>query len=74
VAPRGPFPGPASLELAREDPLTRGVYEPFLESSAQRFARLRWVQQGVLPAYLLYVLVVLVLGFAWAALRTWVAA
>ncbi len=47
------------------DPVTRGVYEPFLARWGDRFARLRWLQQGMLHAYLLYILVAAIGVLAW---------
>jgi formate hydrogenlyase subunit 3/multisubunit Na+/H+ antiporter MnhD subunit len=57
-----PFPGAARVTSASDDPFTRGAYEPFLDHWAHRFARLRWLQQGSLHVYLIYILVVLLLG------------
>jgi len=56
----GVFPAPASLLADTRDPVTRGFYEPFLDRWALRFARLRWVQQGLLQLYLLYILIAVV--------------
>jgi formate hydrogenlyase subunit 3/multisubunit Na+/H+ antiporter MnhD subunit len=71
AAPMAIFPQHASFETSCEDPLTRDVYEPFFAGTGNRFARLRWVQQGVLHIYLLYILVVLILALAWVSLRAW---
>jgi NADH:ubiquinone oxidoreductase subunit 5 (subunit L)/multisubunit Na+/H+ antiporter MnhA subunit len=69
VGPLGPFPSSARFESDAADPLTRGVYEPFLVSWAGRFARLRFLQQGNVHVYLLYVLATAVAGLAWVAAR-----
>jgi hypothetical protein len=58
----------------RADPFTRGVYEPFLARWANRFARLRWLQQGILHIYLFYILLVLLIALAWMSARTWLGA
>lgn len=61
------FPSTARLATSMEDPLTRSAYEPFLERWANRFVRLRVMQQGVLHAYILYILVTLLLALAFSA-------
>lgn len=68
----GPVAGPARLASDCTDPVTRAVYEPLLDRWARRFARLRWMQQGMLHAYLGYLLVALVVGLGWASVRTWI--
>jgi NADH:ubiquinone oxidoreductase subunit 5 (subunit L)/multisubunit Na+/H+ antiporter MnhA subunit len=65
------FPEPGSFETDCQDPMTRGMYEPFLERWADRFARLRWMQQGMLHVYLVYVLVALLAGLAWSSIASW---
>jgi hypothetical protein len=67
--PSGLFPAKANLESETADPLTRSVYEPAIAKTADRFARLRWVQRGIVHAYVLYILVAVVLGLAWAAFQ-----
>jgi NADH:ubiquinone oxidoreductase subunit 5 (subunit L)/multisubunit Na+/H+ antiporter MnhA subunit len=71
TAPHGIFPASGTYGTNCVDPLMRGVYEPFFERWGARFSRLRWVQQGLLHVYLVYILTVIVLGLAWAALRSW---
>jgi formate hydrogenlyase subunit 3/multisubunit Na+/H+ antiporter MnhD subunit len=65
------FPGPAAFTADCSDPMTRGFYEPFLARWADRFARLRWMQQGLLHVYLVYILVALLVGLAWSSLSSW---
>jgi formate hydrogenlyase subunit 3/multisubunit Na+/H+ antiporter MnhD subunit len=65
------FPRPAAFTADCSDPITRGFYEPFLERWADRFARLRWMQQGLLHVYLVYILVALLVGLAWSSLSSW---
>jgi len=48
----------------------RGVYEPFFDRWGARFYRLRWLQQGLLHVYLMYILTMVVLGLAWTAFRS----
>jgi hypothetical protein len=55
------------------DPLTRRIYEPFLIRWGDRFARLRFLQQGNMHIYILYILVTAVAGLAWVAVRDWLA-
>ncbi|HEX9294556.1 MAG TPA: proton-conducting transporter membrane subunit [Polyangiaceae bacterium] len=71
VAPSTLFPVPARLSSACSDPLTRGVYEPFVTRWAERFARLRWLQQGVLHVYLFYILFAALVALAWSSLYDW---
>ena len=69
---QGVFPAPGSLTTEYPDPLSRRIYLPFFARTAERFARLRWLQQGKLHVYLLYFVVVLILAFAWIAARKWI--
>lgn len=64
--PVGVLPKPAAFESNGHDPLTRGVYEPFFTRWADRFARLRWMQQGQLHIYLLYILMTLLIALAFS--------
>jgi formate hydrogenlyase subunit 3/multisubunit Na+/H+ antiporter MnhD subunit len=68
-APRGIFAEPTSISSDSTDPVTRSVYEPFLGTWAKRFARLRWVQQGSLHIYLVYILAAVTSALAWTSLR-----
>ena len=74
VAPKHLFPGRSTFSANAEDPATRDVYEPFLAHWARRFARLRWLQQGITHAYVTYILVVVLCALAWASLRAWMSA
>ncbi len=69
--PKRIFPEPTAFASICEDPLTRGAYGPFFANVGDRFARLRWVQQGILHVYILYILIVLVLALAWVSFRVW---
>jgi len=65
------FPATVAFATDASDPLTRGIYEPFFSVWGTRFARLRWLQQGSLHAYVLYILVTLMLGLTWVSFRAW---
>jgi hypothetical protein len=67
----GPFPAPGSFACRCTDPLLDRAYEPFLLRWADRFSRLRWIQQGALHIYLLYIFVVAVAALAWITWRNW---
>jgi hydrogenase-4 component B len=69
--PRGIFAEPGRISSDSTDPVTRSVYEPFLGTWARRFARLRWLQQGSLHVYLLYILAAVTCTLAWTSLRRW---
>jgi hypothetical protein len=71
AAPEGLFPTRSQLASECRDPLTRGFYEPFLARWADRFAKLRWMQQGVLHVYLVYILAALVVGLGWSSFMSW---
>jgi formate hydrogenlyase subunit 3/multisubunit Na+/H+ antiporter MnhD subunit len=65
------FPQSAVFESSSDDPLTRGFFEPLLARWANRFARLRWMQQGILHIYLVYIVVALLTGLAWSSVASW---
>jgi hydrogenase-4 component B len=65
------FPGPAVLSSDSSDPLTRGFYEPFFLRWGDRLVRLRWLQQGILQVYFVYILATAVLALAWTSVSTW---
>lgn len=72
VRPQGLFPAPGSLTSEIADPVTRGVYEPAIKRIGDRFATIRYLQQGALHLYLLYVLIAVVVGLAWASFDGWI--
>ncbi len=63
---------PAEGEFTSEvfDPVCERVYRPLFARSADRFARLRVLQQGKIHVYLLYIMLAVVLALAWVSLRT----
>jgi hydrogenase-4 component B len=73
LLPRGPLPGSAGLASDPTDPLTRALYEPFLERWGDRLARLGFLQQGKLHIYLVYILTTAIGALAWVAVRDWTA-
>jgi NADH:ubiquinone oxidoreductase subunit 5 (subunit L)/multisubunit Na+/H+ antiporter MnhA subunit len=70
-APHGLFPDSAAWSAQHEDPLTRALYEPLLNRWGDRFSRLRWLQQGRLHFYLMYIAGIAVLALFWSAVRRW---
>jgi hydrogenase-4 component B len=68
-APRGIFPAQASFGSASPDPVSEWLYEPFFRRWAERFSRLRILQQGKVHVYLLYMGLTVVLALAWATIR-----
>jgi hydrogenase-4 component B len=62
----GLFPAAASLEVRIDEPFADRVYIPSARRWAERAARLRWLQQGRLPLYLLYIFVTLLAAIAWS--------
>jgi NADH:ubiquinone oxidoreductase subunit 5 (subunit L)/multisubunit Na+/H+ antiporter MnhA subunit len=69
--PEGIFPSSGEWSAESDDPVMRSVYEPFLDRWARRFSQLRWLQQGVLHVYILYILVVLLAALGWMSARNW---
>ncbi len=69
LPPEGPFPTSARLASDLADPVTRGVYQPFLVRCGNQFARLRFLQQGNVHIYILYIFATAILGLAWVAAR-----
>jgi formate hydrogenlyase subunit 3/multisubunit Na+/H+ antiporter MnhD subunit len=70
--PQGFFPEAGAFRTEDADPLLRRWYEPLVARWADRFAGLRWVQQGVLHAYLFYILAAAVAALTWASLQGWI--
>ena len=71
--PEGLFPAAATFASDTVDPLTRGAYEPFLVRWGDRFARLRFLQQGNVHIYIVYILATAVVALAWALATDWLA-
>jgi len=71
TAPVGLFPAASRFTSDDLDPVSEKIYEPFCARWAERFARLRILQQGKAHVYLFYILVMVVLALAWVSVRTW---
>lgn len=66
------FPTSASLSVAFDEPFADRFLKPRAAKWAARAMRLRWVQQGRLPLYLLYIFVALLAGVVWVVLFPYV--
>jgi len=64
--PRELFPAAATFDVAVAEPFGDRIFVPAARRWAERAARLRWVQQGRLPLYLLYIFVTLLAAIAWS--------
>ncbi len=69
--PRGPFPATASFETHAPDPFETRMDEPLVLRWAQRFERVRWLQQGRLTLYLVDIFLATVAALVWALVRTY---
>lgn len=65
----GLFPHESTFHAESADALQEGLVEPRLKRLAERLMAFRRLQHGLLPLYLLYILVALVAVFAWMLLR-----
>jgi hydrogenase-4 component B len=70
---RSLFPVRERFSATTPDALGDRIYAPRLQRAAERIMRLRWLQQGLLHMYLLYVLIGLVILFTWMLIRTGIA-
>ena len=68
-APRGLFPSASEFGSECPDPISDKVYEPFFRRWAERFSRLRILQQGKVHVYLVYIVLMVVLALAWVSVR-----
>ena len=62
----GLFPAPSSLRQTSLDPLLTRHWLPLFSWAADRCQRLRWLQQGQLPIYLLYMFAASTLLLLWS--------
>lgn len=67
---QGLFPANAAFQSGSADPVVTHLYEPFVHRWASRFKRLRWVQQGNLTIYLVYIFITTIVLFAWTSVRS----
>jgi formate hydrogenlyase subunit 3/multisubunit Na+/H+ antiporter MnhD subunit len=70
-APAGLFPAKGEFTSECPDPVTEKVYEPLFAGWADRFTRLRVLQQGKVHVYLAYIMLIVLLALAWVSMRTW---
>jgi formate hydrogenlyase subunit 3/multisubunit Na+/H+ antiporter MnhD subunit len=71
--PSGLFPSPENLRQEAPDPVLQRLYLPFFADVARRCWRLRWLQQGKLHVYLMYIFLTCAVLMAWVVLaeRGW---
>lgn len=62
------YPAMATFAMDVDEPFADRILRPIAERWAMRAMRLRWLQQGRLPLYLLYIFVALLAGVAWVVL------
>ncbi len=67
--PTGLFPAPGRLAQSSLDPGLQSVFLPLFGWVAERCVRLRWLQQGKLPIYLLYIFICCGLLMVWSILE-----
>ena len=63
--PAGLFPARSSFSTTTADPAERLVYRPLFARAAALLGRVRWVQQGRVQLYLLYVVATLLFLLFW---------
>jgi hypothetical protein len=68
-APQGLFPAAGRLVQVCPDAVLDRVFQPFFQRFADRVVRLRWLQQGKLPIYLLYIFAACALLIVWSVLE-----
>jgi len=66
ASPRGVFPAAAALDVRVDEPFADRLFVPGARRWAERAARLRWLQQGRLTLYLLYIFITLLVAIAWS--------
>ena len=65
TAPKGVFPVSASLATETPDLFGEDVYRPVFKGSEWTLGRLRWLQQGRIQLYVLYIALTLVVLLIW---------
>ena len=63
--PRGFFPAEAALKTETPDLSHEEMYRPMFERANEWLSRLRWLQQGNVQLYVLYIAVTLIVLLAW---------
>lgn len=66
--PAGVFPAPGRVAQGAPDPVLVRVLQPLIERVAHHCVRLRWLQQGKLQVYLLYVFLACLALISWSVL------
>lgn len=64
--PAGIFPTSASHHAETPDLARQNLFDPLFRRAANGLGRLRWLQQGRVHLYVLYIVVTLVVLLAWA--------
>jgi hydrogenase-4 component B len=65
------FPPPRQLSADRQDPFTRGAYEPLGDRMAKRAGQLRWMQAGLLHLYVLFIVAAILIAVTVVSVRDW---
>jgi NADH:ubiquinone oxidoreductase subunit 5 (subunit L)/multisubunit Na+/H+ antiporter MnhA subunit len=63
--PRGLFPREARLHTHTPDMFRRAIYEPFFLSVAWVVSKLRWLQEGRIQIYVLYIALTILVLLVW---------
>lgn len=66
---RGLFPQAGSFSASCPEPIGEGVFVPFFRRWADWCVQLWWLQHGKTHYYLLYFLILVVLGLTWVSVR-----
>ncbi|MBW6511604.1 MAG: hydrogenase [Desulfuromonadaceae bacterium] len=69
AAPKGLFPGRASISQRSIDPALQKFFYPGFHWLAERCVHLRWLQQGKLPVYLLYIFFCCAVLLVWSVIE-----
>ncbi len=64
-APRGYFPSDAALKTETPDMFSEKIYEPVFTRIGSGLSRLRWLQQGSVQLYVLYIALTLLALLIW---------
>ena len=73
LAPAGLYPATSAFATDVDEPFADRLLQPLAARWAARAMRLRWLQQGRLPLYLLYIFFTLVASVAWVVAFPYVA-
>jgi hydrogenase-4 component B len=65
AGPTGLFPGAAHLRTSTPDPIQDGVYAPVFAAVGRFLLKFRWLQGGMIQAYVLYIALALLILLAW---------